>query len=77
MVGTRHSMEEAVEIQKAFEAEFGHMEGVNGIGICLNRSGDDLALNVFVFGDEDAAKLPETFAGLDVLVDTVGKLRTL
>ena len=77
MTGTRHSMEEAVEIRKAFEAEFGHMEGVTGIGICLNRAGDDLALNVFVFRDEDAAKLPGTFAGLDVLVDSVGKLRSL
>ena len=70
-------MEEAVEIRKAFEAEYGHVEGVTGIGICLNRTGDDLALNVFVFRDEDADKLPDTFAGLDVLVDRVGKLRSL
>lgn len=77
MTGKRHSMEEAVEIRKAFEAEYGHVEGVTGIGICLNRTGDDLALNVFVFSDEDADKLPDTFAGLEVLVDRVGKLRSL
>ena len=76
MAGTKHSMQEAVEIRKAFEAEFGHVQGVTGVGICLNRNGDDLALNVFVFGDKDAARLPGTFAGLDVLVDIVGTVRT-
>lgn len=76
MAGTKHSMEEAVEIRKAFEAEFGQVQGVSGVGICLNQSEDDLALNVFVFRRDDAAKLPGTFGGLDVLIDVVGTIRT-
>lgn len=76
MAGTKHSMQEAVEIRRAFEARFGTARGITGVGICLNSRADDLALNVFVSRDEEAAGLPKSFDGLEVLVDVVGTVRT-
>lgn len=77
MANTKHSMQEAIEIQKAFQAEFGNFQGVSGVGICLNQNADDLALSVLVNGEKDAEKLPRTFGGLDVLVQLVGTIRAL
>ncbi|WP_159587880.1 MULTISPECIES: hypothetical protein [Chelativorans] len=71
----KHSMEQAIEIRKAFEAQFGPSEGVTGVGICLSPNADDLALNVYVSRDEEAVKLPRTFDGLDVVVEVVGTIR--
>ena len=75
MAGTKHSMNEALEIQKAFEERFGRKDGLLGIGIGLNHQRDDLALNVYVSRQREAAKLPKTFDGLDVVVDVVGAVR--
>lgn len=72
---TKHSMRQAVEIQKAFEEKFGGEECLVGIGIGLNSSRDDLALNVSVTRKREAEKLPKTFDGLDVVVDVVGTIR--
>jgi hypothetical protein len=75
MAGTKHSMSEALEIQRAFEEQFGRECGLLGIGIGLNPQRDDLALNVYVARKREAAKLPKTFDGLDVVVDIVGVVR--
>jgi hypothetical protein len=75
MADTKHSMDQAREIQKAFEARFGDKEGLLGVGICLNPSQDDLALNVSVSRRQQAVSLPKSFDGLEVLVDVVGVVR--
>jgi hypothetical protein len=75
MAGTKHSMKEALEIQKAFEERFCRKNGLLGVGIGLNDQQDDLALNVYVSQEREAAKLPKTFDGLDVVVDVVGVVR--
>ncbi len=75
MAGTKHSMNEALEIQKAFEEQFGHKDGLLGVGIGLNRQRDDLAINVYVAREREAEKLPKKFDGLDVVVDVVGGIR--
>lgn len=75
MAGTKHSMIEAREIQKAFERKFGGKEGLLGVGICLSPHRDDLALNVSVSRSAQANGLPKTFDGLDVVVDVVGTIR--
>lgn len=71
----KHSMQEVLKIQKDFEARFGQTEGVTGIGICANPHSDDLALNVLVTGDKEAANLPKTFNGLDIVIDITGVTR--
>lgn len=73
----KHSMEQAEGIQRAFEQRFGKNEGLVGVGIGLNRSRDDLALNVFVAQQEQAGALPKNFHGLDVVVDVVGGFNAL
>ncbi|TWG93367.1 hypothetical protein L598_004100000120 [Mesorhizobium sp. J18] len=75
MAGTKHSMDEAREIQKAFEKKFGGRKGLLGVGICLNPRRDDLAINVSVSRSAQASDLPKTFDGLDVVVDVVGTVR--
>jgi hypothetical protein len=75
--GMSHSMNEALEIQKAFIAQYAHKNGVLGIGIGLNESRDDLALAVSVSRPGQAEKLPDTFRGLDVRVDVVGHFESL
>jgi hypothetical protein len=76
MVATKHSMQEAIEIQRAFERRFAK-RGLVGVGIGLNSRRDDLALTVYVSRQNEAAKLPATFSGLDVVVDVVGAVRAL
>ena len=68
-------MEQAVSVQAEFEKRFGDAQGVVGIGIGLNRSRDDLALNVSVQRSKIRPTLPDTFQGLDVVVNEVGKIR--
>ncbi|MHA6646218.1 hypothetical protein [Mesorhizobium sp. A623] len=75
MAATKHSMEQAREIQKAFEQQFGNREGLLGVGICLNPREDDLALNVSVSRRPQAISLPKIFDGLEVVVDVVGVIR--
>ncbi|MGB3387673.1 MAG: hypothetical protein WBA88_06775 [Pseudaminobacter sp.] len=75
MAGTKHSMEQAREIQKAFQKRFGGRKGLLGIGICLNPREDDLALNVSVSRSEQASGLPTSFDGLEVVIDVVGSVR--
>ena len=75
MAETKHSMRQAVEIQKAFEKQFGGEDCLVGIGIGLNRNQDDRALNVSVTREPEADRLPKTFYGLDVVVDIVGTIR--
>ena len=70
----KHSIEEAIEIQKAFEERYAGRSGVLGIGIGFNRTHDDLALNVQVARPVEAAKIPPSFDGLDVVVDVVGSI---
>lgn len=72
---TKHSMAEAARVQRAFEEQFSGREGVLGIGIGLNSSQNDLALNVFVAEQEQAEQLPAKFDGLDVVVGVVGEFR--
>ena len=64
MVATKHSMQEAIEIQRAFERRFAK-RGLVGVGIGLNSRRDDLALTVYVSRQNEAAKLPATFSGDD------------
>jgi len=71
---TRHSIAEAIAIQKAFEEQFAHAKGVLGIGIGLNEAKDDLALNVSVAKPQQAEAIPSEFEGLAVVVDVVGKV---
>jgi hypothetical protein len=71
MTSTRHSIEQAVSIQRDFEAAFASRSGVVGVGIGMNRAQDDFALNVFVSKSMKAPELPESFNGLDVVVDVV------
>jgi hypothetical protein len=73
----KHSMKEAEAIQKDFEKKFGQAEGVTGIGICLSPNKDDLALSVFVTASKEASRLPKTFEGLDIVVETTGTVRAL
>lgn len=75
MGGLRHSLEQAVEIQKNFEKLYANDTGVVGIGIGLNNTADDLALNVQVARAAVGQNLPETFDGLDVVVDVVGTIK--
>jgi hypothetical protein len=75
MADTKHSMKEAVEIQRAFEKQFGDNNGLVGVGIGLNPRQDDLALNVYVSRQKEAEKLPKTFDGLEIVVDVVGAIR--
>ena len=75
MADTKHSMHQAIEIQKAFEKQFGGEDCLVGIGIGLNKSQDDLALNVSVTREGEAERLPKTFDGLEVVVDVVGTIR--
>lgn len=75
MAEMKHSMEEALKIQQAFERQFGGREGLMGIGICLNPENDDLALNVSVSKRKQAENLPKSFRGLDIVVDVVGVVR--
>jgi hypothetical protein len=77
MAETKHSMKEAVEIQRAFEKQFGDKNGLVGVGIGLNPRRDDLALNVYVSREREAENLPKTFDGMDVVVDVVGAIRAL
>lgn len=69
MSSMKHSMAEAIEIQKAFEHRFASQ--VLSVGIGLNGRQDDLALNVCVTERSQAAELPGEFDGLDVVVDVV------
>lgn len=74
----KHSMKEAVVIQKAFEDHFCSEQGVKGsVGICLDSRTGELALNVQLSRKEDAIKLPKKFNGLSVIVDIVGDVRAL
>lgn len=75
MVATKHSMEEAIEIQKAFERHFAGKGEVLSVGIGLNGSMDDLALNVRVSRPKEAEHLPKSFDGLEVVVDVVGAIK--
>jgi hypothetical protein len=75
--GMKHSMKEAVKIQRAFEERFRHKGGLMGVGICLNPRTGDLALNVQLSKKKNVTELPKTFNGLDVLVDIVGAVRAL
>lgn len=75
MVATKHSMEEAIEIQKAFERRFAGSGELLSVGIGLNGSMDDLAINVCVSRPKEAEHLPKTFDGLDVVVDVIGAVR--
>ena len=77
MNATKHSMQQAVEIQRAFEHRYAHEEGVVGVGIGLNRGRDDLAINVYVTRKSCKDKLPGEFDGLDVIVDVVEGFRAL
>lgn len=72
----KHSMEEALKIQQAFERQFGNRDGLLGVGIGLNPERDDLALSVSVSEPTQAEDLPRTFNGLDIVVDVVGIIRT-
>lgn len=72
MADFKHSMEEAVEVQRAFEKEFGADHNLLGVGIGLNEARDDLAITVLVEKQEAVAKLPTEFNGLDVVVSVVG-----
>ena len=69
MTSTRHSIEQAVSIQRDFETAFASKSGVVGVGIGMNRTQDDFALNVFVSKSAKVPDLPESFNGLDVVVD--------
>lgn len=73
----KHSMDEVAEIQRAFEASFARNPGVVGVGIGMNRRQDDLALNVYVSGEEVADSLPKSFSGVDVVCDVVGEFKAL
>ncbi|MBX9464813.1 MAG: hypothetical protein KL840_17930 [Aquamicrobium sp.] len=68
-------MEQAIEIQKAFERHFAGKGKVLSVGIGLNGAKDDLAINVCVSRLNEAENLPKTFEGLDVVVDVVGAIR--
>lgn len=69
MTSTKHSIEQAVSIQRDFETAFASKSGVVGVGIGMNRAQDDFALNVFV--SKSIPELPESFNGLDVVVHIV------
>ena len=71
----RHSIEQAVEIQKDFEQLYTKVSGVVGVGIGLNEKHDDLAINVQVAREAIGQKLPKTFDGLEVVVDVVGTVK--
>ena len=73
----KHTMEAVEAIQREFEASFASTDGVVGIGIGLNRSQDDLAINVYVSGKEVAERLPKSFNGVDVVCDVVGEFKPL
>lgn len=68
----KHSIEQAVEIQRVFEERYAGKSGVVGIGIGLNEARDDLALNVQVARPAEAAQIPPKFRGLEVVIDIVG-----
>jgi len=73
----KHTVEQAVELQRRFEESVpAHSKGIIGIGISLNESRDDLAINVQVDRSEAANALPRQFDGIDVVVDVVGQIRT-
>lgn len=73
----KHTVEQAVELQRRFEESVpADKKGIVGIGISLNESSDDLAINVQVDGSEAAKALPRKFDGIDVVVDVVGPIRT-
>lgn len=69
MTSTKHSIEQAISIQRDFEITFASRCGVVGVGIGMNRAQDDFALNVFV--SKSIPELPESFNGLDVVVHNV------
>ena len=71
MTSTKHSIEQAISIQRDFEITFASRCGVVGVGIGMNRAQDDFALNVFVSKSAKAPELPESFNGLDVVVHNV------
>jgi hypothetical protein len=75
MVQTKHTMEEALEIQKDFEDKYAKTNGVVGVGICMNQKRDDLAINVYV--SRQPVNLPGDFEGLDVVVDVVDGFKGL
>lgn len=75
MSATKHTMEEALQIQKDFESRFARKQGIVGVGICLNKKKDDLALNVYV--SRQPVNLPDDFEGLDVVVDVVDGFKAL
>lgn len=73
MNNPKHSLEQAMEIQKEFERRvLPSAKGILGIGIGMNRSASDFALNVQVVTKEDLNELPKEFDGLELVVDVVG-----
>jgi hypothetical protein len=74
MTSTRHSIEQAVSIQRDFETAFASKSGVVGVGIGMNRAQDDFALNVFV--SKSIPELPESFNGLDVIIEHTSEFET-
>ena len=75
MAEMKHSMEEALKIQQAFERQFGSKDGLLGVGIGLNPERNDLALSVSVSERTQVEDLPKSFNGLDIVVDVVGVIR--
>lgn len=75
MTSTRHSIEQAVSIQRDFETAFASKSGVVGVGIGMNRAQDDFALNVFVSKLSEALGLPKSFNGLDVIIYEMDEIK--
>jgi hypothetical protein len=73
----KHTMKEAVAIQQAFEERFCGSHDLKAVGVCLNPRTGDLALHVQVSKMTEAAYLPRSFDGLEVLVDVVGAVHAL
>lgn len=72
MTSTKHSIEQAISIQRNFETVFAGKCGIVGIG--MNRAQDDFALNVFV--SKSIPELPESFNGLDVIIEHTSEFET-
>jgi hypothetical protein len=69
----KNSYADALIIQKKFETEmFLPNLKIVSVGIGINPAKDDFILHVSVEDDQTKAELPESFEGLELVVETTG-----
>lgn len=68
-----HLVSRAVQIKERHEAQLLGIEGVTGVGVGKNTTGDD-AIIVYLRDASSAARIPSRIEGLPVLTEVTGEI---